>query len=98
MDFTRLEEIHSGWSGDQKYHAWDSSGREVFLRVCPIEKKHICTKLGTCNSAPGRRDYLYANPWALNAKVPRCTSGNLGAMEKMPDRPYHIFPYKNNID
>lgn len=39
MDFTRLEEIHSGWSGDQKYHAWDSSGREVFLRVCPIEKE-----------------------------------------------------------
>lgn len=38
MEFRRLEEIHSGWSGDQKYHAWDANGQEFFLRLSPLDK------------------------------------------------------------
>ena len=38
MEFTRLEEVRAGWSGDRKYHAWDNSGQEYFLRLSPPEK------------------------------------------------------------
>ena len=39
MEFTRLEEVRAGWSGDKKYHAWSADGREYFLRVCSPEKE-----------------------------------------------------------
>ena len=38
MEFTRLEEVRAGWSGDRKYHAWDDGGQEFFLRLSPPEK------------------------------------------------------------
>ena len=38
MDFSRMEEVRAGWSGDRKYHAWDSGGQEYFLRLSPPEK------------------------------------------------------------
>ena len=33
MDFSRMEEVRAGWSGDRKYHAWDNGGQEYFLRL-----------------------------------------------------------------
>ena len=38
MEFTRLEEVRAGWSGDRKYHAWDDGGKEFFLRLSQPEK------------------------------------------------------------
>lgn len=38
MEFTRLEEVRAGWSGDRKYHAWDDGGQEFFLRLSQPEK------------------------------------------------------------
>ena len=38
MDFSRMEEVRAGWSGDRKYHAWDNGGQEYFLRLSPPEK------------------------------------------------------------
>ena len=38
MEFTRLEEVRAGWSGDRKYHAWDDGGQEFFLRLSPPGK------------------------------------------------------------
>ena len=38
MDFSRMEEVRAGWSGDRKYHAWDNGGQEYFLRISPPEK------------------------------------------------------------
>ena len=38
MDFSRMEEVRPGWSGDRKYHAWDNGGQEYFLRLSPPEK------------------------------------------------------------
>ena len=38
MEFSRMEEIQAGWSGDRKYHAWGDGGQEFFLRLSPPEK------------------------------------------------------------
>ena len=38
MDFSRMEEVRAGGSGDRKYHAWDNGGQEYFLRLSPPEK------------------------------------------------------------
>lgn len=38
MDFSRMEEVRAGWSGDRKYHAWDNGAQEYFLRLSPPEK------------------------------------------------------------
>ena len=38
MEFTRLEEVRAGWSGDRKYHAWDDGDQEFFLRLSQPEK------------------------------------------------------------
>ena len=32
------EPIDKGWSGDQKYHVYDSKGQEYLLRISPIER------------------------------------------------------------
>ncbi|MGI6254609.1 MAG: phosphotransferase family protein [Acutalibacter sp.] len=44
MDFSRRELVHAGWSGDEKYRAWDSQGNSYFLRVCPLEKEEKLQK------------------------------------------------------
>lgn len=58
MDFTRLEPVDYGWSGDRKYHAWGKDGREYFLRVCPLAK-----------SGKARRAYDFQR-WAWERGLP----------------------------
>ena len=63
MDFSRMEEVRAGWSGDRKYHAWDSGGQEYFLRLSPPEKWEKAQRAEEAEKAKKAEMGAFAEEW-----------------------------------
>ncbi len=89
MQFSRMEPIHAGWSGDQKYRAWTEDGSSYFIRLCPPEKEEKLQKAFSFQKQAADAGLPVSRPLELTAQgekllwVEEWTSGEM-AEEALP--------------